>query len=227
MGSIPNALKDNCVGGSKSTQGPGRRNTVKAANEEHTLSQVFFISDLHLSHKRVIEFHEQFRAKCMGVSTIAEHDEMIYDSWNDTVSKRDVIYVLGDVGYDLSRIKQLPGYKKLLLGNHDELHAREYLEIFDDIIGPIKYKHHWLSHFPVHDKELYARPVCHGHTHSTGLNDSRYVNVCVEMTGGKPINYQDIVSGKFATWNRVNYPYGTVDNSIDHNPDSTKADSND
>jgi len=38
------------------------------------------------------------------------------------------------------------------------------------------------------------------------------------MTGGKPISFQDIKSGKFFTWNRVNLPFGEIDNSIDLNP---------
>jgi calcineurin-like phosphoesterase family protein len=142
----------------------------------------------------------------MGVQHITEHDEKICDLWNDTIHKRDTIYILGDLGYNLDPLKKLPGYKKLLLGNHDERHAREYLEIFDEIIGPIKYKKHWLAHFPPHESELYGRPVIHGHTHSTGIKDPRYINVCIEMTGGKPVNYQDIRNGTYTTFDRVQDP---------------------
>jgi len=191
------------------------------------MTQVYFNSDLHLGHRNVITFHDNFRAKCMGVETIEQHDEMIFDLWTDRVRKRDVIYILGDVGYQLDRLTALPGRKILMLGNHDKSPASEYLKIFDNIIGPIKYKKHWLSHFPVHESELWGKKVICGHTHSTGLNDDRYINVCVEMTGGVPVNYQDIVSGKYVTWNRVNYPYGVVDNSVNHNPDASKADSSD
>lgn len=174
------------------------------------MSQVLFNSDLHLGHANVIRFHDNYRGKCMGVDTIEQHDEKIYDLWNDNVRKRDVIYILGDVGFTLSRIKTLPGTKKLLMGNHDQRSASEYLEVFDDIIGPVKYKRHWLSHFPIHESELWDRPVIHGHTHSTGVEDKMYVNVCVEMTGGKPVSYQDIVSGKFTTHDRVNKKFEEV-----------------
>ena len=100
------------------------------------MTQIYFNSDLHLGHRRVIQFHDEFRAKCMGVQTIEQHDEMIFDFWNGTVQKRDIIYILGDVGYNLDRMKGLPGRKRLLLGNHDQSHVLDYLEIFDDIIGP-------------------------------------------------------------------------------------------
>ena len=174
------------------------------------MSHVYFNSDLHLGHRRVIEFHDGFRGKCMGVETIQQHDEMIFDLWNETVRKRDIIYILGDVGYDLDRIKGLPGHKRLLLGNHDQSHAFDYLEIFDEIIGPVKYKSHWLSHFPIHETELWGRPVIHGHTHSTGVEHEMYVNVCVEMTRGRPVNYQRILDGTFHTHDKVNKKFEEV-----------------
>jgi len=186
------------------------RAIITKDGRDHLMSQVYFNSDLHIGHGRVIEFHDNFRAKCMGVSTIKEHDEMIFDYWSDTVRKRDIIYILGDVGYDLSRLKRLPGNKRLMLGNHDKDHVFDYLEIFDNVIGPIKYKKHWLSHFPIHESELYNRPVIHGHTHSTGVENKMYVNVSVEMTRGKPINYQDILSGKFTTYDKVNKKYEEI-----------------
>jgi len=174
------------------------------------MTQVYFNSDLHLGHRRVLEFHDEFRTKCLGVTTIEQHDELIFDLWIDKVTKRDIIYILGDVGYDLDRLKKLPGRKRLLLGNHDVSTAAEYLEVFDDIIGPVRYKKHWLSHFPIHESELYGKSVIHGHTHSTGEADKRYVNLSVEMTRGIPINYQDIKNGKFTTFDKVNKKFEDI-----------------
>ena len=183
------------------------------------MSQVFIISDLHLSHRRVIEFEDFYRAKVLGVYTIEQHDEKICDLWNDAVHKRDLVLVLGDCGHGIDLLKGLPGRKKLLLGNHDGFHASRYLEVFDDIIGPVKYKKYWLSHFPIHESELYGKTVIHGHTHSHGVNDSRYINLSIEMTAGKPISFQDIKSGKFYTWDRVNMPFGETTN-LDNNPEN-------
>ena len=168
------------------------------------MSQVLFHSDLHLGHGKVITFENNYRAKAMGVSTIDEHDEKIYDEWVTHVNKRDKIFILGDLGYNISRIKDMPGTKILVLGNHDNRTAAEYLELFDDIVGTVKYKKHWISHFPIHDSELWNRPVIHGHTHSKGIEDEMYINVCCEMTGGKPVSYQDILSKEFTTHDRVN-----------------------
>jgi len=182
------------------------------------MSAVYFNSDLHLGHRAVLKFADSYRAKCMDVETIEQHDEKIFDLWADKITKRDKIYILGDIGYDVERMKKLPGTKILHLGNHDHLLARDYLDVFDDIIGPLK--HHrkfWISHFPIHEDEFWAVPKnVHGHTHSTGIEDERYVNVSVEMTSGHPINAQDIISGKFHTHLRVNKPFqafgpGTMD----------------
>lgn len=189
------------------------------------MSKNYFISDLHLGHRNVLKFEDFYRARAMGVETIEQHDEMICDNWNSVVTKRDTVYVLGDLGYNIEVIKGLPGTKKLLLGNHDTRPAREYLELFDDIIGPLKYKKHWLAHIPPVQSELYGAKVIAGHTHSKGVNDSRYINVCVEMTGGNLVSFQDIQTGIYQTWNRVNYPFGVVDNSVDNNPAADSASS--
>jgi len=173
------------------------------------MSCVWFHSDLHLGHKSVINFHDQYRSKCMGVDTIEQHDEKIFDMWATMVRKRDKIYILGDIGDNIEPIKKMPGTKILLLGNHDKLRADNYLEIFDDIIGPVKYKKHWINHFPIHESELWNRPLIHGHTHSHGVEDKMYINVCCEMTQGLPIRYQDILAGKFTTFDRVNKPFNS------------------
>ena len=186
-------------------------NGISFGARTRQMSQVYFNSELHLGHDNVLGFHDNFRAKRLGVKTIKEHDEMIYDLWNDTVRKHDIIYILGDVGFTISRIKQLPGHKKLILGNHDQRHAAEYLEVFDDIIGTVKYKQHWISHFPIHESELWNKPVIHGHTHSNGVADERYINLSIEMTKGKPINFQDIRNGTFTTYDKVNKDFEQVE----------------
>lgn len=174
------------------------------------MSNVYFNSDLHLGHKKVLEFVDGFRAKCMGVHTIDEHDQMICDLWNDTVHKRDVIFILGDLGHKYDILKGLPGHKRLLLGNHDTDNIYDYLEVFDEVVGPVRYKRHWISHFPIHESELWGKPVIHGHTHSNGVADPRYINVSVELTRGKPIPYADILEGKFTTHNKVSRPFEEI-----------------
>jgi len=173
-----------------------------------------------MGHRSVLGFEDNYRAKVLNVETVEQHDEKICDLWTDTVQKRDMVLVLGDVGWTYKLLKDLPGRKKILLGNHDKHHAHEYLEVFEDIIGPRKYKKHWLSHFPIHESELWGKSVIHGHTHSHGVNDSRYINVSIEMTAGYPISYQTIVAGNYYSWHKVNMPFGTT-TDVDQNPNKT------
>ncbi len=169
------------------------------------MGAVHFISDPHFGHHKVLKFENYYRSKVMGgITTIEEHDTLICKNWHDKVSKKDKVFVLGDLGFGWRIMKDLPGMKVLLLGNHDEDKARNYLEVFDDIIGPLHYKGFWLSHHPIHVDELYDRPNIHGHTHSKGIADPMYINMSIEMNAGVPVNFQDVRSMKYTTWDRVN-----------------------
>lgn len=80
----------------------------------------WFTSDLHFSHKRIVEFTNR------GVDTTVEHhDEWLIDLWNSQVQKGDVVYHLGDFSFaknvedTLAFIRKLNGVKHFLKGNHD------------------------------------------------------------------------------------------------------------
>ena len=82
---------------------------------------VWFTSDLHLGHVRLLELSE---ARGAAFASIDEHDARLVANWNDTVAPEDTVWVLGDVdmhGKDasLGRISALAGTKILVAGNHD------------------------------------------------------------------------------------------------------------
>ncbi|RDE25161.1 serine/threonine protein phosphatase [Motiliproteus coralliicola] len=151
-----------------------------------------FISDLHLGHKKILQFSNQWR----GGTTIQEHDDWIVTQWNKTIGKRDPVYVLGDVAFTregLQRVKELNGQKFLIMGNHDFAQIHEYEDVGFRILGGIvKYKGFWLSHAPIHPNELRGCANIHGHVHSESIDDSRYINVCVEPLGGVPLSIHEI-----------------------------------
>lgn len=149
--------------------------------------KVFFISDLHLGHKKICEFSSQYRGNCQ---TVEEHDSWLINQWNSVVSKQDLVWVLGDVAFSkegLAKVKLLNGTKHLILGNHDQFTYEEYRQYFQKIHGFMKYKGHWLSHAPVHPNQLRGFRNIHGHVHHNTLPDSSYINVSVEALEGKPI----------------------------------------
>lgn len=75
-------------------------------------------------------------------------------------------------------------------------------------------KKFWLSHCPLHPEELRGRLNIHGHVHTNSVRDQRYINVSFEMSK-TPIPLEDIVSGKFQTWNKIVDPVTGVVSEID------------
>lgn len=157
------------------------------------MSQVFFISDLHLDHKNILKFSGDWR----DGSNVKEHNEWIVDQWNSVVkSSRSLVFVLGDVAFSQNAISEyLPrmnGRKVLIRGNHDIYPIESYMEHFEEVFGLYRYKEFWLSHAPIHPAELRERRNIHGHVHHKTLSDGRYINACVEVLNGVPISLDQI-----------------------------------
>ena len=154
------------------------------------MSEVFFISDLHIGHKNI----HKFRVFPKEFSCEEDHREYIKKCWNDTISKRDVVWVLGDVIFKeelIPFLDQLKGSKRLILGNHD-LEARHYIGHADFVGGMARYKGFWLTHCPIHPQELRGHFNIHGHVHGQTLYDRRYFNACPENHGYSPISFDTI-----------------------------------
>lgn len=113
------------------------------------------------------------------------------------MNKRDIVWFLGDICFDLESldlIKGLVGDKRLILGNHctDRGVPIEQLVLaFDQVHGLVSYKDSWLSHAPIHPAELRGMYNLHGHVHHHSLEDPRYFNVCPEVNDYKPVKYQE------------------------------------
>jgi len=167
------------------------------------MSRVLFISDLHLGHKRIMQFSPMHRKEVGG-----SHDRWLIDCIKSVVTKRDRLYILGDVilskSVSLDALKEIPGDKILVRGNHDDrFNASDFLSVFVDVLGITKYKGFWISHAPVHPNELRGCKNIHGHVHTNSIRDhyhqldDRYINVCVEALEGVPIGMQEIINGTY------------------------------
>lgn len=172
------------------------------------MSNNYFISDLHLGHEAILKFEPEFRSG----KTWEENSENIINNISEIMTKRDTLYILGDVTlsksekenrYWLYRLGNIPGRKVLIRGNHDELDLTNYIRVFDEVYGLLRFKGYWLSHAPIHPDELRGKKNIHGHVHRNsvldmnGEIDDRYINVCCEALGEIPINLLDIQSGKY------------------------------
>lgn len=142
------------------------------------MSRVFVIADLHLGHQLV--------AKLRGFDNVFAHDNAIVENWNRVVTKRDVVYVLGDV-FRLDRVGELHGTKKLAMGNHDTKASRSYCDLFSQVRACFEFDGCLLSHIPVHPCQFGRyRLNVHGHMHSHRIDDPRYVCVSAEQVGLTP-----------------------------------------
>lgn len=156
---------------------------------------VYVTSDLHLGHTGMVKFR--------SVASIEEHDRNIIARWNDTINKRDTVYVLGDFIWNrksLDYISELKGQINWILGNHDPKITREVMNQINInfCAGVWPYKHGVVfSHVPIHPSELVYRWEynVHGHIHHRErcIEDKRYFNVNIDIAGVSPVPFDYIL----------------------------------
>lgn len=100
---------------------------------------IWFTSDLHFFHDRILEFHPK-RKEIFG-STVEKAKEAMIQLWNSRVNKKDTVYILGDLAFgeveDKRKLFQrLNGNKVLILGNHDKV--PDHLKCYFNHITQIK-----------------------------------------------------------------------------------------
>ncbi len=166
------------------------------------VSDRWIISDTHFGHENTCTLFK----KPDGITPLRpfynaqEMDEFMVYEWNKLVKPTDRVYHLGDVAINrrhLSTIGRCNGRKVLIKGNHDIFKLKDYLPYFDDIRSyQVSPKEGMIfSHIPLAVESFERFDVnVHGHTHGVVLANPRYINVCVEQTGFKPIHWDELMS---------------------------------
>jgi len=151
---------------------------------------LFFIADLHFRHPNM--------AARRGFQSDIEHDNYIIEKWNKVISKRDSVWILGDITMEkkqfYSILDNLKGYKRIVGGNHDQpQHTIELLKYVGGFCGCFKLDNFILTHIPIHPFELdrFVKNI-HGHVHEKSLEDKRYINVSCEAIDYTPISLEQI-----------------------------------
>jgi calcineurin-like phosphoesterase family protein len=148
------------------------------------MSKLFLLSDPHFGHEKM--------AIRRGFSSAEEQDEFIIKQWNLVVTKRDIVYLLGDITMEknnYSILDRLNGRKKVILGNHDQgNHVPSLLKHVMSVCGMVKLNGYILTHAPIHPTELGRFGVnIHGHVHENTIDDPRYKNVSCEVLNYTPL----------------------------------------
>lgn len=169
------------------------------------MSEVWFISDTHFGHKKVLTFVD-YEDKLLRpeFEDINHMNETLISNWNSVIKPNDKVYHLGDFAFGRRTIDEiaprLNGRKVLILGNHD-LHIDLLSKYFK-----IKLCHKFktentpfvLSHMPIHANALTGCPALanvHGHNHRpNNYEGSQYINITVEATNYMPVNWNFILS---------------------------------
>lgn len=161
------------------------------------MAEVFVISDLHLGHKNILFFKNGEQA-LRPFDNLEQMHDTICENWARVVRPQDKIYVLGDVCFNakwLELLKELPGHKRLVMGNHDQLQVQVYAKYFQKVYGARQLNGVWLTHIPMHtDCVDQERVKCniHGHLHANKIDHPKYFNACVEQIDYTPISIDDV-----------------------------------
>lgn len=157
------------------------------------MGNVLFISDPHLGHRKIVQFTREAAhlGAFRGGESVEEHDRWVIEQClKAKPNKYTLWWFMGDVAVDESKLEllnELPGTKRLILGNHDIFSTQTYLKYFHSVWGTIKKYGMWLSRVPMHPDELRGKPNVHGHCHfgpvleSPHHADSRYLNLAIDF----------------------------------------------
>lgn len=143
---------------------------------------IYFTSDLHFDHKRIMEFCPNSRKLANG--DIKKMNQLLLDGINGRVTEEDTLYILGDFSFTASprkveetlmaiRAKEL----HLIVGNHDQTitknrHLQKYftsVSMYREIyIGQDKVV---MMHYPIESWNGMHRGSIHLHGHCHSRND--------------------------------------------------------
>ena len=172
------------------------------------MSKVFFTSDTHFSHNNIIKYENRpFKDK-------DDMNKKLIENWNNTISKDDEVYVLGDFCFGTpdevyNIAKQLNGKIHIILGNHDkgikQMNRDKQKEVFEWVKDYYVLKHNKIKfvlfHYPIQVWDCRHHGVVHlyGHIHSNlGNHSMEYdiknsYNVGVDVNNFKPIELNEIL----------------------------------
>jgi len=175
---------------------------------------IWLISDTHFGHANILKFTDNDGNLIRGArfSSVEEMDETMIENWNSVVKPDDTVYHLGDVflgNKDKFRSiwARLSGFKRLILGNHDDAKFfiknglvdklqvwREFHEhglllthVPMDPSGLLRYRHQKFGE----ENEIMLTNV-HGHIHHNPSPTEHHRCVCVEQIDYTPIHIEDL-----------------------------------
>ena len=168
------------------------------------MSDIYFWSDLHFGDEDMYNTPYMYGGKPLRhFSCTEEAEEVMIDNYNSIVKKRDIVYFCGDIAIDHQSLKKIGrmrhGRKVLVMGNHDILGMKAYMNYFSSgsIHGVIRDPklNAYITHIPVNPEQITFgrwKYSIHGHLHRRKLLHPGYINVCVENINYCPIHIDEL-----------------------------------
>ncbi len=168
---------------------------------------IYFTADNHWYHNNILKYETD-----RPYNSIEEMNEALIKNWNNKITNKDEIYILGDFSFGnkeqtINILNRLNGQKYLIKGNHDKVvkypevaskfaWVKDYYEIkkkqaghriilFHYPINSWNAKHHGSLHFYGH---------VHSYKHRGGLQEKNSYNVGVDVNNYEPISLEEILS---------------------------------
>ncbi len=175
------------------------------------MSKTWVYSDPHFYHNNIVKFTNFDGSEVRPWDDAEQMTEDLITWYNEMVDDADRVYILGDVAFTATNMRnsvgRLKGRKVLVKGNHDpDKHREMYMELFDDVRSYVIKKGFIMSHIPIHEQSLSRWKLnIHGHLHNNQIMvdeqyqscdpypDERYYCACVERTNFRPILLDDIL----------------------------------
>ena len=170
------------------------------------MNRSFFTSDFHFCHD------QKFIYVPRGFNSITEMNREIVKRFNEVMDWEDELYILGDCFLNdndqgMRLMRQIPGHKHIIWGNHDSDTRKSMMEAagFDCLgyatIRKINGFQFYMSHYPSmttnfdDEKPLKNRVLSlSGHTHSKDIWDAAGgYNVALDAHECYPVPIEEII----------------------------------
>lgn len=160
----------------------------------------YFSSDWHLGHAKIIEYDKR------PFKSVDEMNSVIIQMYNKTVKPEDSFYYLGDFcmgdhSKAESYLKQLPGNKYFISGNHDKYETIQMYKKYGTYLGnlaeiKVGAQRIVLCHYAmkVWNKSHHGVWHLYGHSHGTLPEDphSLSFDAGLNCNGYKLLSFEDV-----------------------------------
>ena len=163
------------------------------------MTNIWLTSDTHYSHSNIIKY-------CNRPFDDAKHmDQALLENYNSVVKPNDIVYHLGDFGFNTETARYLQGRKHLIIGNHDwklvdklKPHFQWCRDTFLLRDGGLSI---WLAHYPhrAWPRAFHGSYHFFGHVHNAPDHKKcpphgRSCDVGVDAWGYKPVHLDTLIA---------------------------------